>query len=97
MNILLSKLQTSGIAGQFRTPRHIIELMVKLVDPQPNDLVCDPACGTGGFLVGVKEYIDKKYTTPGMEEKREDGSAFYPGDQFFEHQDHVQNKLFNRF
>ena len=94
---LLSKLQTSGIAGQFRTPRHIIELMVKLVDPQPNDFVCDPACGTGGFLVGVKEYIDKKYTTPGMEEKREDGSTFYPGDKLFEQQDNVQNKLLTGF
>jgi type I restriction enzyme M protein len=94
---LLSKLQTSGIAGQFRTPRHIIELMVKLLDPKPDDLVCDPACGTGGFLVAVKEYLDKKYTTPGMEEKKEDGSTFYPGDQLYEYQEHIQNKLLSGF
>ncbi len=94
---LLSKLQTSGIAGQFRTPRHIIELMVKLVDPHPTDLVCDPATGTAGFLVGVKEYLDKKYTTPGLEERREDGTVFYPGDQLFEYQDHIQNKLLTGF
>ncbi len=94
---LLSKLQTSGIAGQFRTPRHIIQLMVQLVDPKADDLVCDPACGTGGFLVGAKEYLDKKYTTPGMEEKREDGSYFYPGDKLFEQQEFIQNKFLTGF
>ena len=94
---LLSKLQTSGIAGQFRTPRHIIELMVQLVDPKADDLVCDPACGTGGFLIAAKEYLDKKYTTPGMEVKREDGSIFYPGDKLFEQQDYIQNKYLTGF
>ena len=48
---LLSKLTTAGINGQFRTPRHIIRLMVEMLEPKPTDVVGDPACGTGGFLV----------------------------------------------
>ena len=48
---LLSKLTTAGINGQFRTPRHIIRLMVDMLEPRPTDIVGDPACGTGGFLV----------------------------------------------
>ena len=54
---MLSKLSTAGTNGQFRTPRHIIKLMVALLAPGPNDVVCDPACGTGGFLVAVAEYL----------------------------------------
>ena len=54
---LLSKLSTAGVNGQFRTPRHIIELMVKMMAPKPLDTICDPACGTAGFLVAASEYI----------------------------------------
>ncbi len=54
---LLSKLSTAGINGQFRTPRHIIKLMVWLLNPQPGEVVADPACGTAGFLVAVMEYL----------------------------------------
>ncbi|MGO1470233.1 MAG: type I restriction-modification system subunit M [Tissierella sp.] len=54
---LLSKLSTSGTNGQFRTPRHIIEMMVELVEPTPSDIIIDPACGTSGFLVGASEYL----------------------------------------
>ncbi|TRW15137.1 class I SAM-dependent DNA methyltransferase [Glacieibacterium frigidum] len=54
---LLSKLTTAGINGQFRTPRHIIELMVDLVDPQPGERVGDPACGTGGFLMETIKHL----------------------------------------
>ncbi len=54
---LLSKIASAGVNGQFRTPRHIISLMVDLVAPQPTDEVCDPACGTAGFLVAASEYI----------------------------------------
>ena len=54
---LLSKISQSGINGQFRTPRHIIKMMVELTDPKANDTVCDPACGTSGFLVAVSEYL----------------------------------------
>ena len=46
---LLSKLTTAGINGQFRTPRHVIRLMVDLIEPKPNEVVGDPACGTAGF------------------------------------------------
>ena len=56
---LLSKLSTSGTNGQFRTPRHIIKMMVELVKPTPTDIIADPAAGTAGFLVAVGEYLQK--------------------------------------
>lgn len=61
---LLSKLATSGVNGQFRTPRHIIRMMVELMDPTSEDKICDPACGTAGFLINSLEYILEKYTRP---------------------------------
>lgn len=54
---LLSKIGSAGVNGQFRTPRHIIELMVAMTAPQPDDEICDPACGTAGFLVAASEYV----------------------------------------
>jgi type I restriction enzyme M protein len=54
---LLSQLSSSGTNGQFRTPRHIIEIMVKMTAPRPDDEICDPACGTAGFLVAASEYL----------------------------------------
>lgn len=54
---LLSKIAQSGVNGQFRTPRHIIRMMVELMAPQPTDTICDPACGTSGFLVAAGEYL----------------------------------------
>ena len=54
---LLSKLAVSGVNGQFRTPRHIIRMMVELMDPKADDTICDPACGTSGFLVTAGEYL----------------------------------------
>ncbi len=54
---LLSELQTSGKNGQFRTPRHIIKMMVELANPQYGETILDPACGTGGFLINAYEYI----------------------------------------
>jgi len=59
---LLSKLSTAGRNGQFRTPRHIIKMMVELVKPTPNDVICDPACGTGGFLLEASEYLRKNHS-----------------------------------
>ena len=56
---LLSKIAQSGLNGQFRTPRHIIRMMVELMDPQPDDVICDPACGTSGFLVTAAEYLNE--------------------------------------
>jgi type I restriction enzyme M protein len=58
---MLGKIASAGQNGQFRTPRHIIELMVELVAPQPNDIICDPACGTAGFLVAAGEYIRRHH------------------------------------
>ena len=54
---LLNKLSQSGINGQFRTPRHIIKMMVELMEPKPDFTICDPACGTAGFLVAAEEYL----------------------------------------
>jgi type I restriction enzyme M protein len=61
---LLSKLSASGTNGQFRTPRHIIDLMVALVNPQPNQRICDPACGTAGFLISAFTHILRQHTKP---------------------------------
>lgn len=58
---MLGKLSTAGQNGQFRTPKHIREMMVELVAPTPDDLICDPACGTAGFLVSAAEYIRRHY------------------------------------
>ena len=54
---MLGKIATAGQNGQFRTPRHIIKLMVDMTAPTPKDIICDPACGTAGFLVAASEYL----------------------------------------
>lgn len=54
---MISKLQTAGRIGQFRTPRHIIKMMVEMIDPQLTDTIVDPACGTGGFLVIAGHHV----------------------------------------
>ena len=61
---LLSKLSTAGTNGQFRTPRHIICMMVELLSPGPDEIICDPACGTSGFLVAAGEYLKEQHITP---------------------------------
>ncbi len=58
---LLSKIATAGRNGQFRTPRHIIRMMVELMKPAPDEIICDPACGTSGFLVTASEYLRENY------------------------------------
>jgi type I restriction enzyme M protein len=58
---MLGKIASAGQNGQFRTPRHIIRLMVEMVAPKPTDIVCDPACGTCGFLVAVGEYMRERH------------------------------------
>lgn len=60
---LLSKLTTAGINGQFRTPRHLIRTMVELLDIEATDRICDPACGTAGFLSVAYEYLMQKYSS----------------------------------
>ena len=77
---MLSKIATAGTNGQFRTPRHIIELMVAMTAPAPGDRICDPACGTAGFLVSAAEYI-----------KAHDGDALHDAEarrQFHHHMFH---------
>ena len=80
---LLSKLSTAGVNGQFRTPRHIIRMMVDLMEPTPDEVICDPACGTSGFLVAASEYL--------KENRKED--------IFFSRQnkDHYMNHMFHGF
>jgi len=58
---MLAKIASAGQNGQFRTPRHIIRLMVEMTAPQPTDIICDPACGTAGFLVAAGEYLRERY------------------------------------
>lgn len=58
---LLSKLESAGKNGQFRTPRHIIQMMVELVKPVPSDIICDPAMGSAGFLMEAQQYLRKNH------------------------------------
>lgn len=65
---MLSKLSVAGQNGQFRTPKQIRDMMVQLRKPSPDDMICDPACGTAGFLVSAAEYIREHY--PNMTDKQ---------------------------
>jgi type I restriction enzyme M protein len=99
---LLSKLTTAGINGQFRTLRHIIRLMVEMVEPKPSDVIGDPACGTGGFLVQVMEYLLRTYTSPeGIIEEKDpetgDVQKIYTGDLLEQHRDHIRSGMFHGF
>src|SRR3989454_2148186 len=71
---LLGELKTAGKNGQFRTPRHIIRMMVELVDPDIGQKICDPACGTGGFLIAAYQHILRKYTSSDMVKVDPDGT-----------------------
>jgi type I restriction enzyme M protein len=59
---MLGKTATAGQNGQFRTPRHIIRLMVDMTAPSPKDVICDPACGTAGFLIAASEYLRQHHS-----------------------------------
>ena len=72
---MLGRLSTAGQNGQFRTPKHIREMMVELIAPAPDDLICDPACGTAGFLVSAAEYIRKHYESSMTDEQWESFAA----------------------
>ena len=80
---LLSKISQSGLNGQFRTPRHIIKMMVEMMAPKADEVICDPACGTSGFLVAAGEYL--------KENRKEE--------IFFNKQkkDHYMNHMFHGF
>lgn len=66
---MLSKIATAGQNGQFRTPRHIIQMMVDITAPKPTDIICDPACGTAGFLIAAAEYLREKHPEIFMDAK----------------------------
>lgn len=80
---LLNKIASAGRNGQFRTPRHIIRMMVEMVDPKSDDVICDPACGTSGFLVSAAEYL--------RETKKEE--IFFDKEK----KEHYMNSMFNGF
>ncbi|GAB5407320.1 MAG: class I SAM-dependent DNA methyltransferase [Aureliella sp.] len=103
---LLSKLTTAGINGQFRTPRHIIRLMVDLIIKGNEEeaitwSVADPAAGTGGFLVGFMEALREHFTSEdGKVVEEVDGKeeVTYTGDKILPHQwDHIQDGMFHGF
>jgi type I restriction enzyme M protein len=84
---LLSQLTTAGKNGQFRTPRHIIKMMTELVDPKIGDNVCDPACGTAGFLISALEHILKRSTSKDLIKKDKEGNEYnLAGDKLTESQ-----------
>lgn len=110
---LLSKLTTAGINGQFRTPRHIIRAMVEIMAPVATDRICDPACGTAGFLSTTYEYILEQYSSPEgiIEEELLDANGqphvddkgkpltqkLYTGDLLAKHRKHVDTDMFHGF
>lgn len=77
---LLSKISTAGRNGQFRTPRHIIAMMIEMLDPKPEDTICDPAAGTFGYMVAFGEYL------------REHHADLFHNKKLH---DHFANKMFN--
>jgi len=79
---MLGKIASAGQNGQFRTPRHIIRLIVELTAPQLDDVICDPASGTCGFLVAAGEYLREQHT----------GLMYSP-----EHRDHFHHQMFHGF
>ncbi|WP_156501433.1 N-6 DNA methylase, partial [Alcanivorax sp. HI0044] len=91
---LLSKLTTAGINGQFRTPRHIIDAMVELIDPQPTDIICDPACGTAGFLARTMEYLNRVHSSDAGTFEDEEGNKHYTGDLLDPYREHINKQMF---
>ncbi len=78
---LLSQIAQSGTNGQFRTPRHIINMMVELMQPSINDTICDPAMGSAGFICSAAQYISKHYATELMktENKKHYTTSMFTG------------------
>lgn len=84
---LLSELKTAGKNGQFRTPRHIIKMMIEMVDPRIGDRICDPACGTAGFLINSYNHILKQNTSPDFIKVDEEGNEYnFKGDRLEKNQ-----------
>ena len=80
---LLSKIAQSGLNGQFRTPRHIIRMMVELMNPSADEIICDPACGTSGFLIVTADYLKKEKKSEILFDKQK--------------KDHYMNHMFHGF
>ncbi|MDR0279698.1 MAG: type I restriction-modification system subunit M [Paucimonas sp.] len=91
---LLSKLTTAGINGQFRTPRHIIDAMIELIAPQPSDVICDPSCGTAGFLARTMEYLNQVHSSDAGIFTDEDGNLHYSGDLLEPYREHINKHMF---
>lgn len=81
---MLGKIATAGQNGQFRTPRHIIQLMVEMMAPGPKDEICDPACGTAGFLVAAAEYLKRVHADAllGAEQSKHFNHSMFHGFDF---------------
>ncbi len=103
---LLSKLtRRIGFKGQFLTPRHVISLMVHMMEPKPTDVIGDPVCGTGGFLIGVMDYLLETYASSevaikktGLTNSESDTTKkIYTDDLFNEHREHIHNQMFHGF
>ena len=104
---LLSKLTTAGINGQFRTPRHIIRAMVDMMEPNPArcERICDPACGTGGFLSTSYEYLLERYSSLDsihsefvINEKGErEEQKIFSGDLLSDYREHVDFDMFHGY
>ncbi len=110
---LLSKLTTAGINGQFRTPRHIIRAIIDLMNPTATDRICDPACGTAGFLSTTYEFMLEKYSSPEgtftevvtnengdpalTAEGKKREQKLFTGDLLAEHREHVDSDMFHGF
>lgn len=102
---LLGKLTTAGINGQFRTPRHIIRAIIDMMNPSVTDRICDPACGTAGFLSTTYEFMLQKYSSPEgtftevvtNEKGEQEEQKLYTGDLLAEHRQHVDSDMFHGF
>ena len=99
---LIEKLTVAGSNRQFRSPRHIIRLMVEMIEPKPTESIGDPACGTGGFLVMAMKYMLEQFTSPEavFEESEPDSGGvnrLYKGDLLEQHRDHIDRQMFHGF
>lgn len=96
---ILNHLSVAGKNGQFRTPRHIIRMMVKIIDPRPGERICDPAAGTCGFLVNAYQHILERHTQKDVLKYDEEGwPHFLVGDKLSkEEHKFLQSKAFTGY
>ena len=97
---LLSEITSAGKLGQFRTPRHIIQLIAELVNPKLGESICDPACGSGGFLLGAYHHILTQHTSKDQQKTDENGlTRGHVGDKLTDERqwNHLKEKTFYGF